>query len=77
VLTKLEGKKIILGVLDLSTHQIETPETVVGRIWRVLLYVSPECVIVAPDFMKYLPRNVAFEKLKAMVAGADLMRANL
>jgi 5-methyltetrahydropteroyltriglutamate--homocysteine methyltransferase len=78
VLTQLKGKTIILGVLDLSTDQIETPEIVAGRIRRALPYVSPDCVIVAPDCgMKYLPQNVAFEKLKAMVAGAKLMRANL
>jgi 5-methyltetrahydropteroyltriglutamate--homocysteine methyltransferase len=78
VLTKLEGKTIILGVLDLSTHQIETPEIVAARIRRALPYVRPESVIVAPDCgMKYLPRNVAFEKLKAMVAGAALMRGAL
>jgi 5-methyltetrahydropteroyltriglutamate--homocysteine methyltransferase len=78
VLTQLKGKTIILGVLDLSTHQIETPEIVAERIRRALPYVSPDGVIVAPDCgMKYLPQNVAFEKLKAMVAGAELMRAKL
>jgi 5-methyltetrahydropteroyltriglutamate--homocysteine methyltransferase len=78
VLTQLKGKTIILGVLDLSTHQIETPEIVAERIRRALPHVSPDCVIVAPDCgMKYLPQNVAFEKLKAMVAGAELMRAKL
>jgi 5-methyltetrahydropteroyltriglutamate--homocysteine methyltransferase len=76
--TKLEGKTILLGVLDLSIHQIETPEIVAARIRRALPYVRPESVIVAPECgMKYLPRNVAFEKLKAMVAGAALMRAAL
>ena len=78
VLTKLQGKTIILGVLDLSTRQIETPEIVAARIERALPYVRPECVIVAPDCgMKYLPQNVAFEKLQAMVAGADLVRSKL
>ena len=77
VLTQLKGKTIILGVLDLSTHQIETPEIVAERIRRALPHVSPDCLIVAPDCgMKYLPRNVALEKLKAMVAGAELVRAN-
>jgi 5-methyltetrahydropteroyltriglutamate--homocysteine methyltransferase len=78
VLAQLEGKTIILGVLNLSTHQIETPEIVAGRIRRALPYVRPESVIVAPDCgMKYLPRNVAFEKIKAMAAGAALVRATL
>jgi len=76
VLSKLEGKTIILGVLDLSTHQFETPEIVAARIERALPFVGPERVIVAPDCgMKYLPRNVAFEKLKVMVAGAERLRS--
>jgi 5-methyltetrahydropteroyltriglutamate--homocysteine methyltransferase len=78
VLSKLPGKTIILGVLDLSTHQIETPEIVAGRIRRALPFVSPERLIVAPDCgLKYLPRNIAFEKMKAMVGGAELVRSEL
>jgi 5-methyltetrahydropteroyltriglutamate--homocysteine methyltransferase len=78
VLSKLPGKTIILGVLDLSTHQIETPEIVAGRIRRALPFVRPERLIVAPDCgLKYLPRNVAFEKMKAMVLGAELVRSKL
>ena len=76
VLSKLPGKTIILGVLDLSTHQIETPEIVAERIRRALPFVSPERLIVAPDCgLKYLPRSVAFEKMKAMVNGAGLVRS--
>jgi 5-methyltetrahydropteroyltriglutamate--homocysteine methyltransferase len=76
VLLKLPGKTIILGVLDLSTHEIETPEIVAGRIRRALPFVRPERLIVAPDCgLKYLPRNVAFEKIKAMVEGANLVRS--
>jgi 5-methyltetrahydropteroyltriglutamate--homocysteine methyltransferase len=76
VLTKLPGKTIILGVLDLSTHEIESPETVAARIRRALPFVKPEKVIVAPDCgLKYLPREVAFGKMKAMVEGARLVRA--
>jgi 5-methyltetrahydropteroyltriglutamate--homocysteine methyltransferase len=75
VLTKLLGKTIILGVLDLSTNDVETPELVAARIRRALPYVSPERIIVAPDCgMKYLPRDVAFAKMKAMTAGAQLVR---
>jgi 5-methyltetrahydropteroyltriglutamate--homocysteine methyltransferase len=78
VLSKLSGKTIILGVLDLSTHQIETPEIVAGRIRRALPFVSPERLIVAPDCgLKYMPRSVAFEKIKAMVEGAKLVRSTL
>ena len=78
VLSKLPGKKIILGVLDLSTHEVETPEIVAGRIRRALPFVGPERLIVAPDCgLKYLPRNVAFEKIKAMVEGAKLVRCKI
>jgi 5-methyltetrahydropteroyltriglutamate--homocysteine methyltransferase len=75
VLAQLPGKTIILGVLDLSTHEVETPETVAARIRRALPYVSPERIVVAPDCgMKYLPRDVAFAKMQAMVDGARLLR---
>src|SRR6185369_10465531 len=68
VLAKLPGKQIILGVLDLSTHEIETPETVAARIRRALPHVPAERLVIAPDCgMKYLPRDVAFGKMKAMV----------
>ena len=78
VLEKLRGKTIILGVLDLSTHTIETPETVAARIRRAFPYVNPDHVVVAPDCgMKYLPRDVAFGKMKAMVAGAQIVRVEV
>jgi 5-methyltetrahydropteroyltriglutamate--homocysteine methyltransferase len=78
VLEKLRGKTILLGVLDLSTHAIETPETVAARIRRAFPYVNPDHIVVAPDCgMKYLPRDVAFGKMKAMVAGAQVVRAEL
>ncbi len=75
VLEKLPGKKILLGVLDLNDMAVETPETVAARIRRALPYVKAEDIIVAPDCgMKYLPREVAFGKMKAMVEGARIMR---
>src|SRR6195256_5555932 len=78
VLKTLPGKTIILGVIDLDDMTVETPEKVAARIRRALPFVAPENVIVAPDCgMKYLPREVAFEKLKAMVGGAKLVRAEL
>lgn len=77
VLAQLPGKTIIIGVLDLSTHEVETPETVAERIRRALPYVSPERIVVAPDCgMKYLPRDVTFAKMQAMVDGARLLRQN-
>ena len=78
VLQHLQNKTIILGVLDLSTHVVESPEQVAERIRRALPYVSAERVVVAPDCgMKYLPRDVAFAKLSAMTAGTRLVRAEL
>jgi 5-methyltetrahydropteroyltriglutamate--homocysteine methyltransferase len=78
VLRELPNKTIILGVLDLSTEQVETPELIAERISRALPYVDPQRIIVAPDCgLKYLPRDVAFGKLKAMVDGARLVRAQL
>jgi 5-methyltetrahydropteroyltriglutamate--homocysteine methyltransferase len=78
VLKTLVGKTIILGVIDLNDMTVEAPEKVAARIRRALPFVAPENVIVAPDCgMKYLPREVAFEKLKAMVGGAKLVRAEL
>lgn len=75
VLEGLPGKQIILGVIDLSDMQVETPETVAGRIRRALEHVPPQDIIVAPDCgMKYLPRHVADGKLRAMVAGAAMVR---
>jgi 5-methyltetrahydropteroyltriglutamate--homocysteine methyltransferase len=78
VLENLRGKTIILGVIDLSTQEIETPEIVAARIRRALPHVDAKNVIVAPDCgMKYLPREVAFGKMRAMAEGAALVRAEL
>jgi 5-methyltetrahydropteroyltriglutamate--homocysteine methyltransferase len=78
VLAKLPGKTIILGVLDLSDMDVETPEKVAERIRKALPYVPAEKIVVAPDCgLKYLPREVAFGKMKAMVAGAAIVRKEL
>jgi len=78
ILETLAGKTIILGVLDLSDPAVETPETVAARIRRALPYVPAEKIIVAPDCgLKYLPREVAFGKMKAMADGAAIVRAEL
>ena len=78
VLKTLPGKKILLGVIDLNDMNVETPETVAARIRRALPYVKAENVIVAPDCgMKYLPRDVAVGKLRAMVEGAAIARGEL
>jgi len=76
VLEKLKDKKIMVGCIDLSDMKVETPQKVVERLKRALKYLKPENVIVAPDCgMKYLPREVAFGKMRAMVEGAKLLRA--
>jgi len=78
VLNTLATKKIILGVLDLSTDEIETPGIVADRIRRALDHVPSERIIVAPDCgMKYMRRDVAFGKLKAMCDGAAIVRTEL
>jgi 5-methyltetrahydropteroyltriglutamate--homocysteine methyltransferase len=76
VLQKLPSKKIMVGVIDLSDMAVETPQTVVERAQRALKHMKPENMILAPDCgMKYLPREVADGKLKALVEGARLLRA--
>jgi 5-methyltetrahydropteroyltriglutamate--homocysteine methyltransferase len=78
ILRELPSKTIILGVIDLSDMKVETPQMVAERIGRALDAVSPERIVVAPDCgMKYLPRAVAFAKMKAMTDGAALMRRKL
>jgi 5-methyltetrahydropteroyltriglutamate--homocysteine methyltransferase len=78
VLQKLAGKTIILGVVDLGNHQVETPEAVAARIRRALPFVGPDRLVIAPDCgLKYLPRPIAFAKMKAMVDGARLVRAQV
>ncbi len=78
ILKSLPDKTIILGVLDLSTHEIETPQMVAERIERALPYVDVKRMVVAPDCgLKYLPREVAFGKMKAMADGARIVREKL
>jgi 5-methyltetrahydropteroyltriglutamate--homocysteine methyltransferase len=75
VLTKLSDKQILVGCLDLSDMNVETPQVIVERIRRALQYVPPERVILAPDCgMKYLPRDVAQGKLRSMVEAARILR---
>jgi 5-methyltetrahydropteroyltriglutamate--homocysteine methyltransferase len=78
VLRQLAPKTIIVGVLNLGDMEVESPETVAGRIRYALQYVEPERLILAPDCgMKYLPREVAFGKLCALVEGARIVRQEL
>lgn len=71
-LDDLAGKTIVLGVIALNTPEAETADTVAGRLRRGLEHVPPDRLVAAPDCgMKYLPRDAAFAKLQAMVAGAQ------
>jgi 5-methyltetrahydropteroyltriglutamate--homocysteine methyltransferase len=78
VLAALDGKTIILGVLDLNDTAVEAPETVIARVRRALDYVPAERLVLAPDCgMKYLPREAAYGKLSAMTAAAARLRAEV
>jgi len=78
VLAKLPGKQILLGTIDLSDMTVESAETVAARIRRALPFVAAENILVATDCgMKYLPREVANGKMRAMVEGAKIVREEL
>jgi 5-methyltetrahydropteroyltriglutamate--homocysteine methyltransferase len=71
VLDELPGKTIILGVVALDSAEVEDPGTVAAHLRRALEHRRPHELVAAPDCgMKYLPREAAFAKLEAMVAGA-------
>ena len=78
VLRELGGKTIVLGVIDLGDQTIEAAEIVAGRIRAALKFVDAERLVPAPDCgMKYLTREVAFGKLKAMADGAAIVRKEI
>jgi 5-methyltetrahydropteroyltriglutamate--homocysteine methyltransferase len=78
ILRQLPSKTIILGVLDLSDLSVETPAMIAERIRKALAVVPPERIVVAPDCgLKYLPRDVAFGKMSAMVEGAQIVREEI
>jgi 5-methyltetrahydropteroyltriglutamate--homocysteine methyltransferase len=75
VLERLPSKTIILGVIDLADTNVETPATVAARIRKALPHIPVERIVIAPDCgMKYLPHDVAFGKMRAMMQGADIVR---
>ena len=68
----------MLGVLDLSTDEVEPPSVIADRLRAALDVVPPERLVAAPDCgMKFLPRRVAVAKLQAMVEAAATVRAEL
>jgi 5-methyltetrahydropteroyltriglutamate--homocysteine methyltransferase len=78
VLEELPGKTIILGVIDLSTPEIESAEVVAERVRAALRYAPPERIVISTDCgMKYLPRASAEGKMRAMVEAAEILRAEV
>jgi 5-methyltetrahydropteroyltriglutamate--homocysteine methyltransferase len=78
ILRQLPSKTIILGVIDLSDPAVEAPAMVADRIRKALPFVPAERIVVAPDCgLKYLPRAVAYGKMRAMVEGAGIVREEL
>ena len=78
VLADLAAKQVLLGVIDLNDPVAESPDVVAERIRAGLRYVPADKLVPAPDCgMKYLPRALAFAKLKALSQGAALVRATL
>jgi 5-methyltetrahydropteroyltriglutamate--homocysteine methyltransferase len=78
VLKELSNKTVLLGVLDLGSAEVETADQVAARLRAGLKHVAPERLVAAPDCgMKYLPRERAAAKLRAMVEGAAIVRREL
>jgi 5-methyltetrahydropteroyltriglutamate--homocysteine methyltransferase len=78
ILERLANKSVLYGVLDLGTEEVESPELVAERLRGALRHIAPERLVAAPDCgMKYLPRPVAFGKLKALAEGAEIIRQEI
>jgi len=78
VLSDLAAKQVLLGVIDLNDPMAESAEVVASRIRAGLKFLAPDKLVPAPDCgMKYLPRALAFAKLKALSAGAAMVRSAL
>lgn len=76
VLAQLDDKQVMVGCIDLADPKVESPQVIADRVRRALPYVAKERIILAPDCgMKYLPRDTAMGKLRAMVQAAQLLRA--
>ena len=76
VLSSLPNKKIMVGCIDLSDPNVETPQTIVARVKKAMAFVRAEDIILAPDCgMKYLPRDAADGKMRSMVEAARILRS--
>jgi 5-methyltetrahydropteroyltriglutamate--homocysteine methyltransferase len=72
------SKTLMVGVIDLGTDRIESANDVATRIRAALKHVPAERLVLAPDCgMKYLTREAAFGKLKALAEGAAIVRKEL
>jgi 5-methyltetrahydropteroyltriglutamate--homocysteine methyltransferase len=70
--------KLGLGVIDVKSNVVETPDVVASRVERALAVLEPDRVVVNPDCgLRYLPGKVALAKLRSMNAGAALVRARV
>jgi 5-methyltetrahydropteroyltriglutamate--homocysteine methyltransferase len=78
VLTALRRQDVLVGVIDVGTDEVESPETVAARIRRALAYVSPERLLPCTD-CGLVPRSraAARGKLRALVEGAALVRREI
>ncbi len=78
VLARLDGKTVVLGVIDLGDPDVESAEVVAERVRAALRQLPPQRLVLAPDCgMKYLPRETARGKLRALVEGARAVRGEL
>jgi 5-methyltetrahydropteroyltriglutamate--homocysteine methyltransferase len=75
VLKLLDGKDVLIGVIDVATDSIETPEQVAAVIARAAEYVRPEKIVACTNCgMAPMRRDVALRKLYALAQGAALAR---
>lgn len=74
----IRGKNVMLGAIDVASHEVETPEEVADTLRRALQFVDADKLIASSNCgMAPLPRQVAFEKLSALSAGAGILREEL
>jgi 5-methyltetrahydropteroyltriglutamate--homocysteine methyltransferase len=68
-------KEVVVGVIDVKSDEVETPAVVAQRIRTALEFIPAEHMYISPDCgMKFMPRDRAYGKLKAMVEGTRIVR---
>ena len=78
VLGLLKDKEVLVGAINVASEVIETPEKVAKTLRAAMEFVDPERIIACTNCgMAPLPRAVAEGKLKALGAGAALLRKEL